>query len=139
MENKNELLKPFVKLFISDLSRVTRCRPEGGWTLPDKHQRPPLHMVWIQGSVKGITRNSDVFEIEELGSNNRIGSVNVICSGIGIPYSPKKGEYCQVLGEIVEDPAKNLAAAIRAIKIVPIQDAVLQEMWPIEVEELKNV
>ena len=128
MEVNKDLLKPFVKLRVCDLTRNT---------LKNLANSIPFQMVWLQSNVKKIV-SSDIIEIVEADDpSNYIAITGCLNIPGGLPSALKNGEYCQVLGEIYEDASKKVA--IRAVKVVHIQDKVLQEMWAFEVEELKTI
>ena len=94
-------------------------------------------MVWIQGRIKRI-RNKDCVEIFDVADSS---SVIPICGLEAIPDRIKgpigKGIYYQVLGQVMKNAGDHLK--IRTVKFIPIDDELVQESWPVEVEEAKAI
>ena len=115
------LRKNFVKSFICDILD----------NLAD------FDMVWIQGRIKRI-RNKDCVEIFDVADSS---SVIPICVLEAIPDRIKgpigKGIYYQVLGQVMKNAGDHLK--IRTVKFIPIDDELVQESWPVEVEEAKAI
>ena len=115
------LRKNFVKSFICDLFG----------NLCD------FDMVWVQGRIKRI-RTKDSVEIYDVADSS---SVVPICGLEAIPDRIKgpigKGMYYQILGQVMKNAGDHLK--IRAVKFIPIDDELIQESWPVEVEEAKAV
>ena len=115
------LRKNFVKSFICDILD----------NLAD------FDMVWIQGRIKRI-RNKDCVEIFDVADSS---SVIPICGLEAIPDRIKgpvgKGIYYQILGQVMKNAGDYLK--IRTVKFIPIDDELVQESWPVEVEEAKAI
>ena len=116
------LRKNFVKSFICDILE----------------NLSHFDMVWIQGKIRRI-RNPDCVELFDVADSS---SVIPICGLETIPDRFKgplgKGQYYQVLGQVMQNAGDD-HSKIRAVKFVPIDDELVEESWPVEVEELKNV
>ena len=105
-----DLLKPFVKVSIRDLV-LNRIKS--------------MQMVWIQGNILKINNDGDV-ELNDADDSVMINS----CPNI---QNLSCGKYYQVLG-YYEEKRK-----VRAVKVVQVESQILQEMWPLEVQEMGTI
>ena len=116
-ESKSNCQKIHVKCLCCDILQT-----------PKKYE-----MVWVQGTVRQVL-DQDHIEVQDHADSSAI-SVEAVTKNDCIKF--KKGDYCQVIGQVVLQP--NRKPQIRADKVVTIEDPVLQEAWPLEVEEAKEV
>lgn len=115
------LQKNFVKAFVCDINENAK----------------EYDMVWVQGTVKEVI-NEDVAELQDVADS--VATI-AICGLKDLVQEPrdsflKKGKYMQILGQVV---VKDPKPQIKTVKFVLINELVLQEFWPIEVEEAKQV
>jgi len=107
-----DLLKPFLKVSIRDLAR--------------NHVKEK-QMVWIQGTVTEI--KDDLIELNDVNGE----SVLVTPGENQNVEKSSCGKYYQILG-YYEGNQK-----VRAVKIVEIESDILQELWPLEVQEISRI
>ena len=114
------LQKNFVKAFICDI----------------KGNVHKYDMVWVQGTVKEVI-NNDLVELQDVADSF---TTIIICGLRDLidkqRYLRLEGKYIQILGQVI---IKGPRPQIQTVKFVQVDESVLQELWPIEVEEAKQV
>ena len=115
------LKKNFVKAFVCDI----------------KENVKKYDMVWVQGAVKEVITD-DLVELQDVADSFATISICGLKDLVKDTRdsSLKAGKYIQILGQVMVNGSK---PQIKTIKFVLINDLVLQEFWPIEVEEAKQV
>ena len=129
-----KFLKPFYKF---RLSQLNAAELRGGeWVVPilegGDNNNVQCHMVWIQGEVSSVSRDSDSLVLSDTsGGSVTIDSVSSTPLATG---QRTQGQYLQVIGQLVTRDR------VKCSKITDLtHNKHCQQMWDLEVTELQNL
>ena len=91
-------------------------------------------MVWIQGVIAEVIDENNIRFHDDHVSIHNVTVTN--CKAARIPLASSAlttGDYCQILADITQVSAAE--TLLKAVKIVPISDHVLKDVWSLEVKE----
>jgi len=126
---------PFYKVFVKDLvAEKLEKSIDDHWTFRFDNKTTLIRMVWIQGVITEVLDENIIRFQDDHVSNHNVTVTNCKAARISLANSSLAiGGYCQILAEITQvSTAKTL---LKAVKIVPISDQVLKDVWPLEVKE----
>jgi len=129
---QERFLKPFHKITIGQLNKA--WKKEGAWRQYFGKTEVELGMVWLQGVVENLDKDSDWLEISE--EHNRVKVLGVSSSPGGDNWL-QVGQYIQVIGQLKgeESDPHVLCMNVRDLTL----SRVAKDLWPLEVAELQGL
>ena len=91
-------------------------------------------MVWIQGVIAEVIDENNIRFQDDHVSIHNVTVTN--CKAARTPLASSAlaiGDYCQILADITQ--VSTAETLLKAVKIVPISDHVLKDVWSLEVKE----